>query len=311
MITVNTGGFKGNTYDGYEDFFASVIDQLLEPLPKKKKVVNIFGVVPFQHVFWKGDLNAVKDLLAKIGVEANILFTQFDGVKRLKEIPEAELNVVLSTWNGHRTAEKLKAKFDQDYISFPSVPIGPKQSTEFLRTVAQRLKIPKMAVEEVVAAEEKRAYRWAEYLMDALIIGLPHAFTGIVADTNTAIGITKFLANESGFLPEIIQITDNPPEEAREWIRRELTDNVDTPLKADVLFEKDTFKIRENLRNRSFQVLFATSLEKWPAAKEFGVAHLSIAFPMYDRTIVERTYAGYRGGTVLLEDIIAKYVGPL
>lgn len=311
VITVNTGGFKGNTYDGYEDFFGSVIDQLLEPLPKKKKVVNIFGVVPFQHVFWKGDLNAVKDLLAKIGVEANILFTQFDGVKRLKEIPEAELNVVLSTWNGHKTAEKLKEKFDQDYISFPSVPIGPKQSTEFLRTVAQKLKIPKKDVEKLIAEEERRAYRWAEYLMDALIIGLPHAFTGIVADTNTAIGVTKFLANESGFLPEIIQITDNPPEEAREWIRRELTDNVDTPLKADVIFEKDTFKIRENLRNRSFQVLFATSLEKWPAAKEFGVAHLSIAFPMYDRTIVERTYAGYRGGTALLEDIIAKYVGPL
>ena len=113
------------------------------------------------------------------------------------------------------------------------------------------------------------------------------------------------------YLPEIVQITDNPPEEAREQIRRELTEGIVSVFKPEIIFEKDTFKIRENLRNRSFQVLLATSLEKWPAAKEFSVSHLSIAFPMYDRVIVDRTYAGYRGGIVLLEDLIAKSTGPL
>ena len=57
--------------------------------------------------------------------------------------------------------------------------------------------------------------------------------------------------------------------------------------------------------------MLGTSLEKWPAAKEFGVAFLSVAFPMYDRVIVDRNYAGYRGGVALLEDLLAKYVGPL
>ncbi len=311
VIYVNTAGFKGNTYDGYEDFLGDVADQLLEPLPKKKKVVNILGIVPFQHIFWKGDLNTVKELLAKIGVEANILFTQFDGVKRLKEIPEAELNIVLSTWNGHKTAEKLKEKFDQEYLSFPNVPIGPKQTTEFLRAVAKKLNVPKKDVEKVIAEEEKRAYRWVEYLTDAIIIGLPHPYAAFVGDTNTVIGITKFLANECGYLPEIIQITDEPPEGARERIRHELTDKIESAFKPDIIFEKDAFKIRENLRNRSFQVMLASSLEKWPAAKEFGVSHLSISFPMYDRVIVERTYAGYRGGTGLLEDLLSKYQGPL
>jgi len=311
IIFVNSAGFKGNTFDGYEDFFGAVIDQLLEPRKQEKKVVNILGVVPFQHLFWKGDLNTVKELLAKLGVKANILFTQFDGVKKLKEIPEAELNIVLSTWNGHKTAKKLKETFDQDYISFPSVPIGPKQTSEFLRAVARKLELPEIEVEAVIAEEERRAYRWVEYLTDAIIIGMPHPYAAFIGDTNTIIGITKFLANEAGYLPEIVQITDEPPEESRDQIVRELTDGIESVLKPEIIFEKDAFRIRENLRNRSFQVMLATSLEKWPAAKEFAVSHLSIAFPTYDRVIVEKTYAGYRGGTGLLEDLLSKYVGPL
>jgi len=311
VIFVNTAGFKGNTFDGYEEFLGAVIDQYLEPRKKKKKVVNILGVVPFQHVFWKGDLNAVKNLLAKIGVEANILFTQFDGVKKLKEIPEAELNIVLSTWNGHKAAGKLKEKFGQAYLTFPSTPIGPKQTSEFLRSVAKKLKIPRKDVERVIEEEEQHVYRFTEYLTDAIIIGLPHPYAAVVGDTNTVIGITKYLANEVGYLPEVIEITDEPPEEAREWIRRELTENIESAIKPDIIFEKDTFRIRENLRNRSFQVMLGTSLEKWPAAKEFGVSFLSVAFPMYDRVIVDRNYAGYRGGIALLEDLLAKYVGPL
>jgi nitrogenase molybdenum-iron protein beta chain len=311
VIFVNTAGFKGNTFDGYEEFLGAVIDQYLEPRKKKKKVVNILGVVPFQHVFWKGDLNTVKNLLAKIGVDANILFTQFDGVRKLKEIPEAELNIVLSTWNGHKAAGKLKEKFGQEYLTFPSTPIGPKQTSEFLRSVAKKLKIPKKDVERVIGEEEQHVYRFTEYLTDAIIIGLPHPYTAVVGDTNTAIGITKYLANEVGYLPEVVQITDEPPEEAREWIRRELTENIESAIKPDIIFEKDTFRIRENLRNRSFQVMLGTSLEKWPAAKEFGVSFLSVAFPMYDRVIVDRNYAGYRGGVALLEDLLAKYVGPL
>jgi len=311
VIFVNTAGFKGNTFDGYEEFLGAVIDQFLEPRKKKKKVVNILGVVPFQHVFWKGDLNVVKNLLAKIGVEANILFTQFDGVKKLKEIPEAELNIVLSTWNGHKAAGKLKERFGQEYLTFPSPPIGPKQTSEFLRSVAKKLRLPKKDVERVIAEEERHVYRFTEYLTDAIIIGLPHPYAAFVGDSNTVIGIAKYLANEVGYLPEVVQITDEPPEEAREWIRRELTENIESTIKPDILFEKDTFRIRENLRDRSFQVMLATSLEKWPAAKEFGVAHLSVGFPMYDRVIVDRNYAGYRGGLALLEDLIAKYVGPL
>ncbi|MGB4464491.1 MAG: nitrogenase component 1, partial [Candidatus Hydrothermia bacterium] len=62
IIHVNTSGFAGTSYDGYEYFFDAVINQLLEETPKEKGLVNVFGIVPSQHIFWKGEANAVKKL---------------------------------------------------------------------------------------------------------------------------------------------------------------------------------------------------------------------------------------------------------
>ncbi len=68
IIHVNTAGFLGNSYHGYEQFLDAVIDQLLTPLPVVRKQVNLLGIVPYQHVFWKGNLQVIKDLLERIGL---------------------------------------------------------------------------------------------------------------------------------------------------------------------------------------------------------------------------------------------------
>lgn len=100
-----------------------------------------------------------------------------------------------------------------------------------------------------------------EYPADAIILVRPNSYFAVTADSNTAIGITKFLTNEIGYLPDIVQITDNPPEEYRESIAKEILDNIDTVVKPEIVFESDTYKIRKNLEDRPFQFLFSSSLE--------------------------------------------------
>ena len=288
-----------------------MIDQYLVPLKKKKRTINIFGVVPFQHVFWKGDLEILKNTFAKIGVEANIIFTEFSGPEKLKRIPAAELNLVLNPWLGHSIVQRLEETFGTPYIAFPSVPVGSKQTTALLGIVAEKLGIPEKKVKDVVAAEERKAYRNVEYFGDALIIGMPHSYTAVVADSATAIGVTKYIANEVGYLPDITIITDNPPEEKRPEILRELSDNIDCVIKPEIFFESDTHKIRQLLKGRSFLVLLASSLEKYITNEFNDALHLSVSFPINDRMIIDHSYAGYRGGITLMEDIITKFTGPL
>ncbi|HWQ20892.1 MAG TPA: nitrogenase component 1 [Methanotrichaceae archaeon] len=311
IIYVKTAGFTGNSYDGYELFFNAVIDQLLKPRAIKKGKVNILGVVPYQHTNWKGNLQELKSTLGKLGLDANIIFTERNGLENLTEIPAAELNIVLSTWNGTNIAERLKERFGTPYLAYPNVPVGGKQTSPLLREIARKLDIPDDKVEKVIADEEWRTYRFMEYIGDALAIGLPHPYIAVVADSGTAVGVTKFLANELGYLAEVVVVTDNPPEEVRPKIVRELTDNIESPFKPEIVFEADSFKVREKLKDRSYLVLLASSLEKGFAEDTQVPIYLSISFPIYDRLILERSYAGYHGGLTLIEDIISKYVGPL
>ncbi|MDQ1255392.1 MAG: nitrogenase molybdenum-iron protein beta chain [Euryarchaeota archaeon] len=284
---------------------------MLEKSPKEKRLVNIFGIVPSQHIFWKGEAREIKTLLEKIGLKANLIVGEFDALENLKKIPAAEYNIVLSSWIGHKTAKKLEEKFGTQYISFPGVPIGPKQTSEFLRVIGDRLDVSADIIEDLIAREEKRAYRFAEFIGDILLIARPHPYFALVADSNSAVSITKYLANEVGYLPDIIQITDNPPEEARELINEELTTGLETPAWPEIVYEVDAYRIRETLKDRNFMFLLASSLETFIAGPEFSAIHLTVSFPSYDRVILERSYAGFSGGLTLMEDIMSKYAGPL
>lgn len=310
IINVNAPGFSGSSYDGYELFFEAVIDQILTSQPTEEGVVNIFGIVPYQHLFWKGELYTIKNLLESIGLKPNIIFTEFNGFEKLKELPKAEYNLVLSTWNGHKAAKKLEEKFGIPSIKFPGVPVGPKQTSEFLRTINEKLHVPKNVVEKVIEQEERRIYRFIEYAGDMILISRPHSYFAVVADSNAAVSVTNFLVNEVGLLPDIIELTDNPPEEYRENIVKALTENLKCASLPEIVFEPDSYQARENLRDRPFQFLFASSLEANSAA-ELDTIHITIGFPSYNRVVLESSYAGYSGGLRLIEDFTSTFAGPL
>jgi nitrogenase molybdenum-iron protein beta chain len=311
LVHVKAPGFGGTSYDGYELLLEALVEQHVTPRPKVKGRVNLLGVVPYQHLFWKGELAVLKEELAAIGVEANILFTEFNGPELVRNLSEAELTVVLSPWNGHRVAEKLKQKFDIPWIAFPSVPVGGKQTTSFLRRVAAELGLDRGPVETSIRAAQRHSYRFLEYAGDGLILGLPHAYFAVVADAGTAIGITQFLTNEIAYLPDIVIIADGTPEAARAEVVRQLTEGLDIAGKPEIIFESDAHVIRQRLKGHHFLFLLASSLEKHTAGEEYGALHHSISFPSYDRLVLDTNYAGFRGGLKLLEELSSKWIGPL
>lgn len=42
--------------------------------------------------------------------------------------------------------------------------------------------------------------------------------------------------------------------------------------------------------------------------RALNAAHLSISFPIFDRLVLDRTYGGYKGATMLMEDIYSAVV---
>ena len=68
VIYAPTAGFKGNNYRGHEQIIDAIIDQYVKKTDKKEKgLVNIWADVPYQDLYWLGNLRELEKLLKEIG----------------------------------------------------------------------------------------------------------------------------------------------------------------------------------------------------------------------------------------------------
>jgi nitrogenase molybdenum-iron protein beta chain len=309
LIHADTSGFKGDSYVGYEETLLAIVDQLLpEEATKKKGLVNIFGVVPFQNIFWKGDLQEIKRILTKLGLEVNIIFGDPEGLKTVERIPEAEYNLVFSPWVGRKVVEKLEEKYNTPYLTFTHLPIGGQDTTAFIESVVEKLDVSAETLDRVIQEESRDFYDDVDNASDFMIFAFPTLPFAVVGDTTYALGHTRFLANELGFIPSLVIITDNPPLEVRKTIEEKLAD-VDSPFKPKVVYQQDSYEIKQLVDKEQIAVLLASSKEKHYALEK-GLLYLSISFPAFDRVILRKTYTGYKGGTSFIEDLCALCAGP-
>ncbi len=294
-----TSGFKGSTYTGYEIAYNSLLDQIVEPdVEKQENTVNLIGVVPAQDPFWQGNLNEIVRLLEKIGVKVNIT-GNVDSVEKIKKAAGVELNILLSANTGISIAKHFQEKFDVPYLQYP-LPVGTDTS-DFLREVGKALDLDEEKVEEVIAEEEEIFWKYLIKFSEA------HAFTvsnndfGIISDTNYVIGLTKFLTNDLGLHPNLVFVTDNPPEEEQGAIEERIS-TLNYGLSPRIFFEDDDFKIWEEITNNRPNLLFGSSTDK-VKAQNLHIPLLGVSYPLYDRSVLSKAYVGYRGPIQLVEDL--------
>ena len=67
-----------------------------------------------------------------------------------------------------------------------------------------------------------------------------------------------------------------------------------------LLSELDVF--HGQLFRYAWPLLLGSSWDR-EIARELGACHLSIAAPITDRLVLDRSYLGYRGGLALIEDL--------
>ena len=97
VIAARTGGFRGDSYRGYGELLKVLFKDYVRTSRRKTPgLVNLWGVPPGQDVFWRGNLDALRGLLEKLGLEVNAFFTGHDTLQNIAGAGSAELNVVVS-----------------------------------------------------------------------------------------------------------------------------------------------------------------------------------------------------------------------
>jgi nitrogenase molybdenum-iron protein beta chain len=316
VLAVPTPSFKGNSNVGYDLLLEALVRNYVpragDARLSRQKLVNVFGLIPGNDLFYKGNLREIKRLLSLIGVEANTFIGEGETLADIKRAGKAVLNVILGDAYGLLTERAFA-----EVHGIPSVreqlPLGFLQAERFLRHVGTVLGIAPHLVKKALEKEAEVYFDYMERFADSYNdIGMQRVAV-VCADANYGPALSEFLSDELGWIPHLAMITDPVGEEEKNALLRRF-EGWQSGLKPRVYFDVNASALRRFLsdswdRNRNQLlyeplgqvVLFGTSFEK-DFAEDSGYALLNIGFPTTNRVVFDRAYAGIRGGLTLAED---------
>ena len=321
VIYAETAGFKGNSYHGYDLALEGLFKSFISPSRRKlKKQVNLWGIPPAFDVFWRGNLLELRRLLQKLGLKVNTFFTAEDSLESIQKAGSAELNIVVSEVFGGKSAVTAAEVHKIPFIT-SQLPIGPSATSDFLRQVSAACHLDPKLTEQIITEESNRYYKFMELLTDCFNDMDLQRYAVVVGDANYAVGITRFLVDDLGWLPEVTAVTDVLDETQERRIVASLS-SLEAKLYPKIIFSADTSEIRQEVKahwlersssngrfsnppNPAFVV--GSSLER-ELAKELNAPHLSVSFPVSNRLILDRGYTGYHGGLRMIEDLISAII---
>ncbi len=318
VIFAETGGFKGDSPIGYEFIWNSIITQYVEKgLPKKPRLVNIFGFIPTQDVFWRGNLVELKRLLISVGLEVNTFLTPFDDIQALKNSSQAALSIVFSDVHGQQAAKIFEGVHGVPFITEP-LPIGPTATVDFLRRIAERFDLDSRKVEEVIEEEKAWYYRFINPLTDLFTDQDFQRFAVVIGNADYAYAATRFVTADLGWIPYFAAVTDVLSDEEKEHVAARFA-TIEPDLRPKLVFETDTSRIQLRLQEElakeddpygtpiSPAYVLGSSLDR-PLAAEINAAFWGISYPITNRIVTDQGYVGFRGGLRLATEIVSVLV---
>lgn len=306
VFAIDTPGFAGDSLLGYETVWNTFLDKVIQPpredvkAKRARPLVNIFGIVPYHDPYWSGTLEEIDRILSKLGIEVNTFFTKHQGIDVVEHCSEADLNIIINPWLFNDPAKKFEKKFGVPSLRFPFVPVGATDTSRFVREVAAALKLDSALVDKVIAEEEDYVY---SYLAQS-IGQLSWKRFAVAGDASSAIGLTRYLANDYSFSPVLVVITETiyRPEDKERIIQNISQLEYANPPK--IIFASDQWEINQTILNEpeDISLLIGSTNEK-EIGLEKQIQFLNATFPLNDRLVFNRTYAGYKGSLTFTEDL--------
>ena len=306
VFAIDTPGFAGDSLLGYETVWNTFLDKVIQPpredvkAKRARPLVNIFGIVPYHDPYWSGTLEEIDRILSKLGIEVNTFFTKHQGIDVVEHCSEADLNIILNPWLFNGPAKKFEKKFGIPSLRFPFVPVGATDTSRFVREVAAALKLDSALVDKVIAEEEDYVY---SYLAQS-IGQLSWKRFAVAGDASSAIGLTRYLANDYSFSPILVVITETiyRPEDKERIIQN--ISQLEYAAAPKIVFASDQWEINQAILNEPEDIsLLVGSTNEKEIGLEKQIQFLNATFPLNDRLVFNRTYAGYRGSLTFTEDL--------
>lgn len=306
LVNAGSGGYEGNLYDGFVKAGLAFLEKFCQTAPVRSKRVNIIGLPAHINVYWKGDIIEIRDLLSSLGLEIGCFFPGDADLASIRQIPSAELNLVVDEQTGVEMARYLESRFGTPYIipEYGSL-IGTDNTLAFLFEIIERLGLNR-GLQNVVKEKRNRALQMASQGYPLWCELIQHAFNtfAVSAPASMAIGLSRLLMTELGMEPKLINLNATFAGARDKLVElMETHGNGFDPL---ILENADDYHINESFGDNWPSIILGkgTTL-KSDAFLNDTRAYMSVAYPALDRLITyTRPVMGFSGVPALLDDIL-------
>ncbi len=185
-------------------------------------------------------------------------------------------------------------------IRIPGMPIGATDTTSFVRKVAEALQLDKSMVDKIIAREEDYVYSYLAQSIGAL----SWKRFAVIADASNAVGFTRYLANDYSFTPVLVAISEAIfREKDKQRIIEQIT-ALEYAKPPRIVFTADQYEINQSVmtEEEDITLLIGSSNEREVGLQK-NIQFITASFPVNERLIFNRTYAGYRGSLTFTEDL--------
>ena len=292
VITVETPGYSEYIWDGYEKACISLIDKLAEenPEPFKKKTVNVLGLSIF-HKYYQGDTLELRRDFNLSGIDVNTFLCCDCSVEEIRRMGAADLNVVIRSEYGIKTAEYLKEKFGTEYIVCDSIPAGYRLMEELMHKTSEKLGTSDAPF--VAESEKARARSYIYLSRINSLTGLPKGVKFAVHGTaSECLGYCRFLISYLGMYADSVSV---------------LGDNDDISKLKDFLafYNMDDALLKPVLETDADIVFADGNIIAKLKARHHSFAGIEISLPSLGYIdVIPKTHLGIKGGLLLTEEVL-------
>ncbi|WP_432199714.1 ferredoxin:protochlorophyllide reductase (ATP-dependent) subunit B [Erythrobacter sp. W53] len=252
----------------------------------RRPLANLLGptALGFRH---RDDIVEVTSLLAKLGVDVNVVAPLGASAADIARLGEADFNIVVYPETGDLAADYLKREFGQPSVR--TVPIGVGATQDFVREVAELAGVDP----EPLLAEGMSRLSWWSRSVDSNYLTGKRVF--IFGDGTHAVAAARVAADEMGF--KVVGLGCYNREYARD-VRAAAKKYGVEPLITD-----DHLAVEKAIEEAQPELVLGTQMERH-IAKRFGIGCSVISSPVHVQDFPARysPHMGFEGANVLFDE---------
>ncbi|MCX7339816.1 MAG: ferredoxin:protochlorophyllide reductase (ATP-dependent) subunit B [Hyphomicrobiales bacterium] len=254
----------------------------------KRPSCNLLGptALGFRH---RDDITEISRLLARLGVDVNVVAPFDASVADIARIPDADFNICLYPEIADVTVRWLERAFRQPTIR--TVPIGVGATTDFIHEVVKVAELDPAVAETVIGSR----LPWYSRSVDSTYLTGKRVF--IFGDATHVIAAARIATEEMGFT--VVGVGTYTREFAREV--RALAET----LGVEALISDDYLEVEARISELQPELVLGTQMERH-IAKRLRVACAVISAPVHVQDFPARysPQMGFEGANVIFDSWI-------